>query len=133
MLDRNSWIIDGRIAMAEFSGTLRLGDFIDVREHLTSFIPPDHPRPFYIIYHTSARTGMDWRLSDLAHVRDLGYKHPRLRRLIIVDSNPHPLASVVGRMAVHFHGLSLQMTRSQEEALTHLYQIDPTLRTSLPR
>ena len=133
MLESVSWIVEGRIAMAEFSGALTLNDFVQVKEHLTSFIPREHPRPFYIIYNTSARTGMDWRLSDLGHVRDLGYTHPRLRRIVVVDAKPHPLASVVGRMAVHFHGLSVQITRSQEEALAHLYQIDPMLRTSLPR
>lgn len=133
MLDRVSWLVDGRIVMAEFSGLLRLDDFFQVRDQFKSLIPPNHPMGFYIIYHTSARTGIDWRLSDLAHVRDLGYTHPRLRRLVVVDAKPHPLASVVGRMAVHFHGFSIQITRSQEEAMAHLYQIDPALRASLSR
>jgi hypothetical protein len=133
MLDRVSWLIEGRIVMAEFSGLLSLEDFFQVREQFETLIPRSHPRSFYIIYHTSARTGIDWRFSDLAHVRDLGYKHPRLRRLVVVDAKPHPLASVVGRMAVHFHGLSIQITHSQEEAMAHLYKIDATLRTSLSR
>jgi len=133
MLDRVAWLVANRVVMAEFSGSLGLGDFMQVHESLTRLIPPEHPYPFYVIYHTSARIGIDWRLSDLAHVRDIGYQHPRLRRVVVVDANPHPLASVVGRMAVHFHGFSLQITRSQDEALAHLCQIDPTLRATMAR
>ena len=133
MLDRISWLVDGRIIMAEFSGLLSLGDFLQVREQFETLIPTNHPQSFYILYHTTARTGIDWRLSDLAHVRDLGYTHPRLRRLIVIDAKPHPLASAVGRIAVHFHGFSIQITRSQDEAMAHLYQIDPTLRATRSR
>lgn len=131
MLDRISWLIADRVVMAEFSGALSIGDFNNVREQFTALISPKHPYFFYTLYHTSARAGLDWRLTDVMHVRNLGYTHPKLRQLVVIDSNPHPLASVVGRMAVHFQGFSVQITRSQEEALAYLYQIDPTLRTSL--
>jgi hypothetical protein len=133
MLNGVRWLIPDRVVIAEFSGVLRYSDFVDVREQFTALISDQHLHSFYTLYDTTLRTGMDWRLSDLPHVRDLGYKHPRLRSLVIIDAKPHPLASVVGKMAVHFHGLTLQLVRTQDEALTHLHKIDPTLRASISR
>jgi hypothetical protein len=133
MLNGVRWLIPDRVVIAEFSGVLRYGDFVDVRDQFSALVSDQQLHSFYTLYDTTQRTGMDWRLSDLAHVRDLGYKHPRLRSLVIIDSKPHPLASVVGRMAVHFHGLTLGFARTQDEAMTYLHKIDPTLRASISR
>lgn len=131
MLTHVGWLITDRVVMAEFSGLLTIGDFLEANDQLRSLITPTHFQSFHLIYNSTERAGVDWRFSDLMFVRDLGYRHPRLRSVGVIDAKPHPLASVVGRMAVHFHGLTIHITTSQEDMLAHLYKIDSTLRTSI--